>query len=92
LSWELRVAMSLAHLWGSRRQYAEARELLGEVYARFTEGHQTVDLVKAFRLLRSMPDEPPISRWACGRAPRRVVARASPDRGILRAPGTLGIS
>ncbi len=51
LAWELRAAMSLARLWQTRHRVAEARELLGSVYARFTEGFGTADLREARTLL-----------------------------------------
>ncbi len=38
LSWELRVAASLAKLWQEQGKIFEAFELLSEVYGRFTEG------------------------------------------------------
>ena len=37
-SWELRAAMSLAHLWRDQGKVREARELLAPVYGWFTEG------------------------------------------------------
>jgi tetratricopeptide (TPR) repeat protein len=51
LSWELRTAISLAELWRGQDRIAEARELLGPVYGRFTEGFATADLQHARTLL-----------------------------------------
>ena len=50
-SWELRTATSLARLWRDQHRVKEARELLGSVYARFTEGFATADLREARTLL-----------------------------------------
>jgi predicted ATPase len=50
LAWELRTATSLARLWRDRHRTAEARELLGPVYGRFTEGFATADLKQAKNL------------------------------------------
>jgi|SRR5271165_125396 len=54
LAWELRAATSLARLWQLQHRVAEARELLGSVYGRFTEGFATADLREARRLLEQM--------------------------------------
>jgi predicted ATPase/DNA-binding winged helix-turn-helix (wHTH) protein len=54
LSWELRTAMSLARLWHSQHRTQEARDLLGSVHARFTEGFGTTDLVNAGTLLKDL--------------------------------------
>jgi predicted ATPase len=51
LSLELRAAMSLARLWREQNRIREARELLGSVYERFTEGFETADLIEARSLL-----------------------------------------
>lgn len=51
LSWELRSATSLARLLRDHHRVAEARELLGAVYNRFTEGFATADLQRAKILL-----------------------------------------
>jgi adenylate cyclase len=50
-SFELRAATSLARLWHRQGQRAEARALLAPVYAWFTEGFDTGDLVEAKALL-----------------------------------------
>jgi integrase len=41
-SWELRAAMSLAHLWRDQGKPQQARELLAPVYGWFTEGFDTL--------------------------------------------------
>jgi len=50
-AYELRVATSLARLWGEQGRRAEARDLLAPVYGWFTEGFDTSDLGKAKRLI-----------------------------------------
>jgi predicted ATPase len=50
-SWELRAAMSMAHLWRDQGKRNEARELLAPVYGWFTEGFDTRDLKEARALL-----------------------------------------
>ena len=47
LSWELRVAMSLAPLWQRHRRTTAAHDLLSATYAKFTEGFGTSDLIRA---------------------------------------------
>ncbi|MGJ7507790.1 ATP-binding protein [Variovorax sp. GT1P44] len=58
LSWELRTATSLARLWQERGRVAAARELLGSVRARFTEGFGTTDLQAADALLAQWAPPP----------------------------------
>jgi class 3 adenylate cyclase/predicted ATPase len=50
-SYELRAATSLARLWRDQGKVQQARELLGPVYGRFTEGFDTRDLKEAGALL-----------------------------------------
>ena len=50
-SWELRAATSLARLWRRQGKREEARGLLGEAHAWFTEGFDTADLKEAKALL-----------------------------------------
>ena len=50
-SFELRAATSLAGLWREQGKRAEARALLAPLYAWFTEGFDTRDLVEARALL-----------------------------------------
>jgi predicted ATPase len=52
LSWELRAATSLAQLLASSGSEGQARDLLRQTLQRFSEGHETADLVRASQLLR----------------------------------------
>jgi predicted ATPase len=54
LSWELRTATSLARLRQRQGRIAEAAKILQPVYARFTEGFQTADLMTARSLLGTL--------------------------------------
>jgi predicted ATPase len=54
LSWELRTAKSLARLWVGQSRAGEARAVLTPVYARFTEGFESADLIAARQLLDSL--------------------------------------
>jgi predicted ATPase/DNA-binding winged helix-turn-helix (wHTH) protein len=51
LSWRLRASMSLAQLQLRQGRREEARAVLSETYARFSEGFDTADLKAAERLL-----------------------------------------
>jgi class 3 adenylate cyclase/predicted ATPase len=53
-SFELRAATSLARLWQRQGKRREARALLAPVYAWFTEGFDTGDLVEAKALLEEL--------------------------------------
>src|SRR5262249_20165472 len=53
-SLELRAATSLARLWLRQGKRAEARALLAPVYAWFTEGFDTGDLVEAKALIEEL--------------------------------------
>jgi predicted ATPase len=64
LSWELRTATSLARLQHGQGRTHEAYDLLASVYARFTEGFATIDLLNARSLLDDMT--------VTGRAVRRA--------------------
>jgi class 3 adenylate cyclase/tetratricopeptide (TPR) repeat protein len=55
-SLELRSATSLARLWRDQGKRAEARDLLAPVYATFTEGFDTRDLIEAKALLEELRD------------------------------------
>lgn len=57
LSLELRCATSLANLQHKRGLNSQARDLLGPVYARFTEGFETADLKAAHALLARLTVE-----------------------------------
>jgi tetratricopeptide (TPR) repeat protein len=50
----LRVAISYARLWQERGKRHEARALLAPIFARFTEGFDTVDLREAKSLLEEL--------------------------------------
>jgi predicted ATPase len=54
LSWRLRASISLARLQFRRGRREEAREVLAETYARFSEGFGTADLKTAERLLATL--------------------------------------
>jgi predicted ATPase len=54
LSWELRTATSLARLRQRQGRTAEAMNALQPVYAQFTEGFHTADLIAASTLLRTL--------------------------------------
>lgn len=53
-SLELRAAMSLARLWSTPSRADDARRLLDDVYAGFTEGFDTPDLQAARSLLATL--------------------------------------
>jgi len=53
-AWELRAAVSLSRLWQRQGKCVEARQLLAEVYAWFTEGLDTADLQEAKALLEEL--------------------------------------
>jgi predicted ATPase len=55
LFWELRIALSLAHLKVSQGRHREARAQLALVYDRFTEGFATADLQAARTMLDELP-------------------------------------
>jgi predicted ATPase len=54
LALELRAALSLARLWQGLGRRDEARELLSGVYARFSEGSATADVIEAGELLAAL--------------------------------------
>jgi ABC-type cobalamin/Fe3+-siderophores transport system ATPase subunit len=49
--WELRAANALACFWVEHGKFLEGHQLVGPIYARFTEGHETADLREAKALL-----------------------------------------
>jgi tetratricopeptide (TPR) repeat protein len=53
-AWELRATTSLARLCRQQGRRAEARQMLSDTYARFTEGFDTADLKAAERLLAEL--------------------------------------
>jgi len=52
-SLELRAVMSLSRLWRQQGKKEDARRMLAETYAWFTEGFDTIDLKEA----KVLPDE-----------------------------------
>jgi predicted ATPase/DNA-binding winged helix-turn-helix (wHTH) protein len=54
LSWELRTATSLARLWKDQHRESAAHDLLSTVRARFSEGFQTRDCLRADALLQEL--------------------------------------
>ena len=67
LSWELRTATSLAHLWREQGRADDAYDLLQPVYGRFTEGFATSDLKSARDLLGVLRERPSFLRDTAGR-------------------------
>ena len=65
-SLELRAATDLAKLWMNQDKRAEALNLLGRVYARFTEGFNTQDLKNAKTLLAELNCEAEVAKPVCG--------------------------
>jgi DNA-binding SARP family transcriptional activator/RecA/RadA recombinase len=53
-SWELRATVSLSRLLQMQGRQEEARQLLSEIYGRFTEGVDTPDLQEARALLQKL--------------------------------------
>src|SRR5262249_48434824 len=53
-SWELRAAMSLAHLWQQQGKRGAAYALLAPIYGWFTEGFDTADLQDAKAVLEEL--------------------------------------
>ena len=53
-SLELRASTSLARLWQKQGKRKEAQQLLGDIYAWFTEGFDTADLREAASLLEEI--------------------------------------
>jgi predicted ATPase len=64
LSWELKAATSFAAMRQAQGRVDEAGEILEPVYARFTEGFGTRDLVEAKALLSRLADPPAAVRAA----------------------------
>jgi DNA-binding SARP family transcriptional activator/predicted ATPase len=53
-SLELRAVTSLAHLWQQQGRFAEAYQMLAEIYGWFTEGFDTADLQTTQALLTAL--------------------------------------
>ena len=66
LSYELRAAISLGRLWRHLGRGAEAQDLIGSVYGRFTEGFETADLRSARRILDELTNGSGPERGAGG--------------------------
>ncbi len=56
-SLELRATMSLCRLWQKQGKEEDGRQILAEVYGRFTEGLDTPDLKAARALLQGGPSQ-----------------------------------
>jgi tetratricopeptide (TPR) repeat protein len=54
--WELRMVLSLSHLWVQQGKYREAHQLVREILAWFTEGFDTADVQEAKRFLATDAD------------------------------------
>jgi predicted ATPase len=54
LFWELRGALSLAHLRLTQNRADQARQILAPIYGRFTEGFETSYLCNARTMLESL--------------------------------------
>jgi DNA-binding winged helix-turn-helix (wHTH) protein/predicted ATPase len=54
VSLELRAALSLSRLWRQQGKLQQARQMLAQVYSRFTEGFDTADLQEAKALLDAL--------------------------------------
>ena len=81
---ELRAARDLARLWRDQGRRAEAHDLLGPVYAAFTEGFAFPDLVEARALLEDLGARPAVDG---SRRQEEVRAPQGPDRLREPAPG-----
>jgi predicted ATPase/DNA-binding winged helix-turn-helix (wHTH) protein len=55
-SWELKAAIPLAQMWLRQGRGSQARNMLEEIYRRFTEGFEARDQVKARQLLEELGD------------------------------------
>ena len=53
-SWELRAALSLSELWHTQNRGEDAYNLLKPIYAWFSEGLDTSDLIRAKNLLKAL--------------------------------------
>ena len=59
LAWELRCGAALAQLWQQQGRIQLARDLLGSIHARFSEGFATQDLLRVRCLLDELQDKRP---------------------------------
>lgn len=53
-AYELRVAMTMARVWGDRGKRQQAHDLLSPIWSSFTEGFDTLDLKQARSFLREL--------------------------------------
>jgi hypothetical protein len=53
-SYELRARMSLSRLYQNQNKHQEARNVLAQIYDRFTQGFDTPDLLEAKALLDAL--------------------------------------
>jgi predicted ATPase/DNA-binding winged helix-turn-helix (wHTH) protein len=53
LSYELRAALQLAQIWIVNGEVQRARDLIGPIYSRFSEGFGTPDLIRAREMLNT---------------------------------------
>ena len=51
LSYELRAGLQLAQIWIAKGEVQRARDLIGPIYGRFSEGFETPDLIRAREML-----------------------------------------
>jgi predicted ATPase len=58
LSLELRAALTFAHFWIKQDRQEDAKQLLAQVYDRFTEGFGSPDLLSAKAMLQSLQTSP----------------------------------
>jgi len=76
--WELHAAQSLAGLWPAQGRNDDARELLAQVFATFSDGFDTANP----RLAKETPEQlPRPARRAAGRGGRRQPRAMTPIRG-----------
>ncbi|MDE0399594.1 MAG: AAA family ATPase [Candidatus Poribacteria bacterium] len=55
-SWELRAALSLSELWQAQNRGEDAYNLLQPIYAWFSEGLETKDLIRAKNFLKELEE------------------------------------
>jgi predicted ATPase len=67
LGWELCTAIASFHLWTEHGRADRAREMLANIFGRYTEGFETADL-RAARALLSTPAPDHIPEGAHGHA------------------------
>jgi hypothetical protein len=60
LGWELKATIPLARMWSQQGRSGPARTLIEEIYERFTEGFETLDLIEARQLLAELGSAQPM--------------------------------